>query len=32
MPWTFAHPEAVLPLRRLKRLSFGALVTALPVA
>jgi hypothetical protein len=32
MPWTFAHPAAVLPLRRLKRLSFGALVTALPVA
>jgi hypothetical protein len=26
MPWTFAHPAAVLPLRRLKRLSFGALV------
>jgi hypothetical protein len=26
MPWTFAHPAAVLPLRPLKRLSFGALV------
>lgn len=26
MPWTFAHPAAVLPLRRLKHLSFGALV------
>ena len=26
MPWTFAHPAAVLPLRRLKRLSFGALI------
>jgi hypothetical protein len=26
MPWTFAHPAAVLPLRPLKHLSFGALV------
>jgi len=26
MPWTFAHPAAVLPLRPLRRLSFGALV------
>jgi hypothetical protein len=26
MPWTFAHPAAVLPLRGLKHLSFGALV------
>jgi hypothetical protein len=26
MPWTFAHPAAVLPLRPLKRLSYGALV------
>jgi hypothetical protein len=26
MPWTFAHPAAVLPLRPFKRLSFGALV------
>jgi len=26
MPWTFAHPAAALPLRPLKRLSFGALV------
>jgi hypothetical protein len=26
MPWTFAHPAAVLPLRPLKCLSFGALV------
>jgi hypothetical protein len=26
MPWTFAHPAAVLPFRPLKRLSFGALV------
>jgi hypothetical protein len=25
MPWTFAHPAAVLPLRPLKRLPFGAL-------
>jgi hypothetical protein len=25
MPWTFAHPAAVLALRPLKRLSFGAL-------
>jgi hypothetical protein len=25
MPWTFAHPAAVLPLRPLKCLSFGAL-------
>jgi hypothetical protein len=26
MPWTFAHPAAVLPLRTFKRRSFGALV------
>jgi hypothetical protein len=26
MPWTFAHPAAVLPFRRLKYLSFGALI------
>jgi hypothetical protein len=26
MPWTFAHPAAVLPLRSFRRLPFGALV------
>jgi spore maturation protein SpmB len=26
MPWTFAHPAAVLPLRAFHRLPFGALV------
>jgi hypothetical protein len=26
MPWTFAHPAAVLPLRTFSRLPFGALV------
>jgi hypothetical protein len=26
MPWTFAHPAAVLPLRSFSRLPFGALV------
>jgi hypothetical protein len=26
MPWTFAHPAAVLPLRTFHRLPFGALV------
>jgi hypothetical protein len=26
MPWTFAHPAAVLPLRPVKHLSFGALI------
>jgi hypothetical protein len=26
MPWTFAHPAAVLPLRAFPRLPFGALV------
>src|SRR5580704_6496880 len=26
MPWTFAHPAAVLPLRPLRALPFGALI------